>query len=473
MDSKDQERRVSIGLRPWIGQNHGELRVEDIPLSRILEQQSTPFYVCSLSAFADRIRLYQDHLRRLFPQSRVYYALKANWGSPLVSAVQAAGEGFDIVSLGELRHLMLLGVPPSSVCFAGVGKTREEIIAALEASVGILNVEHLAELEMALEEMQRITTTTRIALRLNPCVEVDTHPHLKTGALDSKFGMLAEDLLGALSSPRWQEILGRKSAQGSLLCESICGVHVHVGSQLLKGTLLGGVVDAAAALAERLVGLGLPIDHLDCGGGLGVPHTGVPHDGSDIADHTAALHKAILRSVQSRPLLVERWGNDLARVQVCLEPGRSLVASSTVFVTRALYTRTNGGEHRFVYVDGGMNDFPRPSIYGARHDVCLGMPTGCAPGTRSFVGGEAVKGGEGLQIVGPVCESGDVLRRDPGVEEIASVSPGDVLVFFEAGAYCRSMASGYNLRGLPESLFVKGDQFIQETKAGDRCIPCN
>jgi diaminopimelate decarboxylase len=169
------------------------------------------------------------------------------------------------------------------------------------------------------------------------------------------------------------------------------------------------------------------------------------------------LRDALFAACQQNGSLVAAWGKDLSGVEVCLEPGRSVVASSTIFVTRALYTRTNHADHRFVYVDGGMNDFPRPAIYAAKHAVTVALRGGAAV---QAVAGQAVAGGAGLQIVGPVCESGDVLRKDPSLIEIDRVAPGDTLVFFEAGAYCRSMASEYNLRPLPQTVYVQNGKVL-------------
>jgi diaminopimelate decarboxylase len=439
---------ADVASRPGIGWQEGAFCIEGLPLAQLTEKVPTPFYVTALSAFEQRLKLYQSHLRQAFPRSRVFYALKANSGLPLVKCVSDVGEGFDIVSRGELEHLLRAGVDPARICYAGVGKSPEEIAAAIQSSVGVLNVEHIGELRQAMGLMVETHAKTRIALRLNPCIDVETHPHLRTGALDSKFGMLEGEILGFFDSDAGKALLAAKDSTGAVLGQAIAGIHVHVGSQLLTGKLFEAVVNAATQLALALMERGLVISHLDFGGGLGVGLHGVPHDGSDIANHVLGLRDALVGACQQDSRLIAAWGKDLSRVEVCLEPGRSMVASSTVFVTRALYTRTNHADHRFVYVDGGMNDFPRPAIYGAKHAVTVAMR-----GNQSL-GEQAVVGGTGLQIVGPVCESGDVLRKDPSLKEIEHVAPGDTLVFFEAGAYCRSMASEYNLRPLPQTIYV-------------------
>lgn len=470
---------VAQALRPRMNLKMGPggnpiLHVEDVPVTRALAKVATPFYLTSLTAVGDRVRRYREALQSCFPLNQLYYALKANWAEPVVGAVRENGGGFDIVSSGELHHLLALGVPPESICFAGVGKSPQEIEDALVAEVGILNIEHLDELSLALQGLQAKRSTTRLALRLNPCLDVDTHPHLRTGALDSKFGILKEHILRFLDQNA--ALFDSPSALGQLLKQSLCGLHIHVGSQLLGGKLFVLVVEALVDLADEMVARGFPIAHLDFGGGLGVGAGGVPCDGSDISEHVGGLHRALLGAVAQRPRLRELWGADLHAVQICLEPGRSVVASSTVFLSQVLYTRENDPEHRFAFVDGGMNDFPRPSLYGAVHSVvraCNGsdvlhevaaaaealavQPERTLGLTISERSDTAVAGGRGLKIVGPVCESADVLARGPDLDQVAV---GDVLAFFEAGAYCRSMASTYNMRKLPPTLYVQGDTLI-------------
>ena len=433
--------------------------IEGVSLADLLAKYPTPVYVTSLGAIEARTRLYQSELKKYFPQSQVYYALKANWAAPVIKTVQTAGEGFDIVSIGELQHLLRLQVDPRTICFAGVGKTPAEVQAALEAGVGVLNVEHLAELALALQLLKKIPSHTKIALRLNPALEIETHPHLKTGALDSKFGMLGPAIEEFVVAN--DVLLRESSALGRPLVESIAGIHVHVGSQLLTGPIFSKLVRAVAVLSESLLQAGVRVSHLDFGGGLGVASTGVPDSGQDVVDHVSCLHLALRAVCSENKVLRELWGQNFENVQICLEPGRSIVASSTIFATRVLYTRQNSAAHRFAYVDGGMNDFPRPAIYGAQHDVVVAEQARHSRAGDSIASAwsPVIAGGKGLQIVGPVCESGDVLRKDA---ELGDVAVGDTLVFLEAGAYCRSMASEYNLRKLPASIFVRGNHVIED-----------
>ena len=430
--------------------------IEEVSLERFLDLYQTPFYITSLSAIEDRVKVYRKALKKYFPKNRIFYALKANWGVPVIEAVRGLGEGFDIVSQGELDHLLKLGVDPASICFAGVGKKHSEIEAALRSGVGILNIEHLEELQYCLGLMKTIPSNTRIALRLNPALEIETHPHLRTGALDSKFGILAQALLSFFEAN--QHLKTEWSAQGKPLLESVSGIHVHVGSQLLSGMVFKKLVAAVAEISEDLYLAGIRISHLDFGGGLGVPLSGVPESGEDVTHHVDDLFEALKKSCAEKQILQKLWGENFESVQVCLEPGRSIVASSTVFATEVLYTRENGASYRFAFVDGGMNDFPRPSIYGATHDVILGCRRKKSLALDSATA-PRVQGGPGLQIVGPVCESGDVLRKDAPLE---SVVPGDVILFLEAGAYCRSMASEYNLRKLPHTFYVRGAEIVTE-----------
>jgi diaminopimelate decarboxylase len=444
--------------------------IEDVTLARMLAAVPTPFYATSLGAVEDRARAYVASLRARFPRGDVHYAVKANFAPAILRAVSAAGAGVDIVSVGEWRAALRAGVAPADVCFAGVGKRPAEWREALAGGIGSFNVEHAQELGALLDDLVDGPVDShhdgvwgegsygpagpRVSLRLNPCVELDTHPHLRTGALDSKFGMLAhqaEDYLRhrRLSFPS-QEAYARWVAP-------VRGIHVHVGSQLQDRGVFHAVAAKVAAFAVTLAGLGVLVNHFDLGGGLGVGSGGVPTDASDIESHVGfvcdELRDALMEVARQHPQLADAWGPGLSRVSVALEPGRSVVASSTLMITTLLYSKSNAPGVRFAYVDAGMNDFPRPSVYGANHHVeYLSSASDTPLGTE-----RAAELGT-WQVVGPVCESGDVLAR--GATLPLSLVPGDVLGFCEAGAYCRSMASHYNLRPLPGEVFVRGGEIV-------------
>jgi diaminopimelate decarboxylase len=417
------------------------LHLEGLTLKDLAGQ--TPVYVTSLTACKDRAMAYQNALKSHFKNTKCYFAVKANPAPEIIQTFLEMGLGFDIVSEGELdRVLGVSGTLAKDICFAGVGKTKSQIEKALRLNVGWLNVEHPEELHITLEKLMDSaysTSTTQLAIRLNPCVEVATHPHLKTGALNSKFGILRPQLL---------EMLEKWKLNNSPLFETaqkrIRGIHVHVGSQLSEPHIYESVVKETLETCECLEKLGLEVRHLDFGGGLEVPFQGIPQDHSDIRLRVDTLAQYLVSSLPRFPILREKFGESFDKVTISIEPGRSLVASSTVLVTQVLYTKSNDSEHHFAVVDAGMNDFPRPSLYGAKHEI-LPVQESSSSHQKQYI------------VCGPVCESGDVFDTKVALPELR---PGDLLAFLEAGAYCYSMASQYNLRPLPVCLFVKDSQVV-------------
>ena len=428
--------------------------IEGVTLERCLGTLDTPFYVTSLSAIEARTRAYVQALRAHFPKGHVHYALKANFAPAVLRAVLRAGGGMDIVSVGEWRQALRAGADPADICFAGVGKRPSEWREALQGGLGSLNVEHVAELAAVLDACAETPCGTRISIRLNPCVELETHPHLKTGALDSKFGLLEEQVVSFFTGQR-----ARFASQDDFLrwLAPVRGLHVHIGSQMQSAQVFTHVAAKVASLAAWLAAQGVRLTHFDLGGGLGVGEQGVPEGETDVRTHVdflcSSLSRALRSACDNEPALASVLGKDFEHVSVALEPGRSIVASSTLLVTRVLYEKSNAPGIHFAYVDAGMNDFPRPALYGARHAV-----------ERLAVGDALNETGHPreYQVVGPVCESGDVLARNA---LLPVLSPGDVLGFYEAGAYCRSMASHYNLRPLPGELFVRGRDIVCTEKA--------
>lgn len=449
----------------WPGQPHApavaQLGVDGVSLNQLRAAASLPMFVTSLSAIKQRAESYVKNLRQHFTHSKVYYAMKANSAATVLREVYLAGCGVDIVSIGEFRAAVAAGVRPAEICFAGVGKSRSEIIEALDGGLGVINVEHASELTFVLQslaerrgrqQLGQKPEAVLVALRLNPCVESPTHPHLKTGALDSKFGLLAAQIDEWIATTQAAFTRNGECDQAEFLkfVSPLRGIHVHIGSQLQSHDVFPLVMERVREVVLKFLSVGLKIDHLDLGGGLGVGPEGVPADASDIAKHIAFQAECLKSMFRSEARLAEIWGKDLEHLHVCLEPGRSIVASSTVFLSEVLFEKANLETHRFAYVDAGMNAFPRPSIYGAEH------ATACA--NRNSADLFAYK------IFGPVCESGDVLAREA---KLPHLSEGDVVVFFEAGAYCRSMASHYNLRNIPAEIFCREGQIVHLTPALD------
>lgn len=437
------------------GRQCNELSVDGVTFQHLKARSSLPMFVTSLRAVAERAAAYVDALSGHFTSSRVYYAMKANSALPVLREVHRVGCGLDIVSIGEFRIARAAGVPASQICFAGVGKTQPEILEALEAGLGVVNVEHGQELIFVLESLQRMRAQTqdeaspartRVALRLNPCVDSPTHPHLRTGALDSKFGLLLSQIEECLSLIKEKHTIDGRFDEAAFaqFLAPLCGLHVHIGSQLQSHDVFPLVLAKVTQAVGVLHASGVVIDHLDLGGGLGVGREGTPCDHSDVAAHVEFQAGCLKTAIKESPLLQSLWGEAGDKLHVCLEPGRSIVASSTVFLTEVLYEKANMASHRFAYVDAGMNAFPRPALYGAEHE------TACANKNNTNL--------IPYRVFGPVCESGDVLARDA---QLPQLSEGDCVVFFEAGAYCRSMASHYNLRPIPAELFCR-DGVIEE-----------
>jgi diaminopimelate decarboxylase len=448
-------------MRPFICLNSIEQRtkgnglvIDSVPLSKILELNKSPVYVTSLNSISHRVRLYKKALNSFFEKNEVFYAMKANFSFPILEEIKNSGAGIDIVSIGEWREAIRSGVLPEKICFAGVGKKEEEWKETIYGGLGFLSVEHLSELNDILSflnmEKDKLKSYPIITLRLNPNVEVETHPHLKTGSLNSKFGILFDHFV--------QWILSKKLDFQNIedfinWISPLKGIHVHVGSQLLENSIFPLIAKKILDCAQFMLINGIIVKHIDFGGGLGVSVDGVPLNGEDIKSHINFLCSTFINTAEKYQDLMVEWGENLSKLFVCVEPGRSIVASSTVFLTKVLYEKKNSKENLFCYVDGAMNDFPRPSIYGAIHhaeivnfadDVNLKQQL-----SSNF---------SRWNVVGPVCESGDFLSKNALLPEIKK---GDVVAFFEAGAYCRSMASTYNLRPLPSEVFVKDGKVIQ------------
>lgn len=447
--------RPFICLKPFEQRIKGNgLIIDSVPLSKIFALNKSPVYVTSLNSISQRIKQYKKALNSFFERNEVFYAMKANFSFPILEEIKQCGAGIDIVSIGEWKAAISSGISPEKICFAGVGKKEQEWKEAILGGLGFLSVEHLSELNDVLcficKEKDNLKTLPIISLRLNPAVEVETHPHLKTGALNSKFGILFEHF------DQW--ILSKKLSFQNPddyfnWISPLKGIHVHVGSQLVENKIFPLVAKKILDCAHFMLVNGIIVKHIDFGGGLGVSVDGVPLNGEDIKNHIEFLCSTFMNAAQKYQDLILEWGEKLSNLFVCVEPGRSVVASSTVFLTQVLYEKKNSKENLFCYVDGAMNDFPRPSIYGAVHHaevVNFADDLNLIEQLSSEI--------SEWNIVGPVCESGDFLSKNTLMPQIKK---GDVIAFFEAGAYCRSMASTYNLRPLPNEIFVKDGKIIQ------------
>ena len=447
--------RPFICLSPLAQRTKGNgLVIDSVPLAKIFELKKSPVYVTSLNSVSQRVREYKKALNSYFDKNEVFYAMKANFSFPILEEIKQTGAGVDIVSIGEWRAAIRSGISPEKICFAGVGKKEEEWKEAIFGGLGFLSVEHLSELNDILcfisNEKDNLKTHPIISLRLNPDVEVDTHPHLKTGALNSKFGILFDHFNEWILS---KKLSFQNSDEFLNWIAPLKGIHVHVGSQLIENTIFPLIAKKILDCAQFMLSNGIIIKHIDFGGGLGVPIDGVPLNGEDIKNHINFLCMTFINSAEKYQDLMVEWGEKLSNLFVCVEPGRSIVASSTIFLTQVLYEKKNSLENLFCYVDGAMNDFPRPSIYGAVHHAEV-VNFADDLNLKEQLSSDISR----WNIVGPVCESGDFLSKNTLLPQIKK---GDIIAFFEAGAYCRSMASTYNLRPLPSEVFVKDGKIIQ------------
>ncbi len=392
---------------PPLSYRNRNLFLEDVDLEEVARSAGTPVYVYSATAIRERYQSYD----KAFGQTphQVFYAVKANSNLSILRLLAAEGAGFDIVSGGELYRVLHAGGRPDRVVFSGVGKTREEVEYALASGIHSFNCESESELALIDSIASRLGKRARIAMRVNPHVDAQTHPYISTGLRDHKFGIDIDAV---------EAVYERARALGNLDLE---GISCHIGSQLLDTSPLMEALDAVLALAARLRAAGIPIQHLDLGGGLGVPYKPGQHE-PDVAAH--------IRAVCERCA-----GHGLT---LMMEPGRSIVGPAGALLSRVLY-RKSSETKEFVVVDAAMNDLIRPALYQAHHEI---IPL------RQHMPG-TVK----ADVVGPVCETGDFFARD---REIANVLPGDFLALCTAGAYGFVLASNYNSRPRPAEVVVEG-----------------
>lgn len=386
----------------------GVLHAEEVPIDRLVKEVGTPCYIYSHRTLVRHYHAF-DGAFAAVPHI-IAYAMKANANLSVLRTMAREGSGADIVSGGELYRALAAGIPPDKIVFAGVGKTREEIRDALEAGVLMFNVESSSELHTINEVAGLLGRPARVALRINPDIDPKTHQYISTGLKKSKFGISAD------------RALEEYKLATSLPHIEVVGIHKHIGSQLTEVTPFVEALKKILAIVDALKAQGTDIRYLNIGGGLGITYSDerppMPHD----------LAEAV------SPLI-----RDLNCVLI-MEPGRSIVGNAGVLVTRVLYLKQSEVK-RFAVVDAAMNDLLRPSLYDAYHDI---MPVRQKP-----------VGSTTLDVVGPICESGDFLGKD---RTLPDVQPGDLLAVMSAGAYGFAMASNYNARPRAAEILVQGNQ---------------
>ncbi len=390
------------------------LHCDSLPLSRLAEKFGTPLYVYSATAIGQRFRAF-DHAFRSFRHTTCY-SVKANSNLGILRLLGDLGCGFDVVSGGELDRVLCAHKRSAArVVFSGVGKTLQEMDAALRAGILIFNVESESELALLAARAHGMKKIARVALRVNPDVPAETHPYISTGLRQHKFGV-------PLEAARAFYATGKK--QKSL---DLAGVSVHIGSQIIAVAPFAAAMERVAELVCELRGDGHRIRYVDAGGGLGIPYE--PDHPLDFSKSVTAYAKAVMRPLKS------------LRLHLLLEPGRALVGPAGSLLTRVLYRKQNGNKH-FLVVDAAMNDLLRPSLYGAYHQI---VPVEINQKEKLIP--------EVVDIVGPVCETGDFFARD---RELPAVAEGALLAILDTGAYGMSLASNYNSRPRPAEVLVNG-----------------
>ena len=418
---EDEVRGTAKRMDP-ISYKENELYCEDVPLKELAEEYGTPLYVYSKNRIAGNLRSLRSVLND--PRSRVCYALKANSNSAILRLLAEEGAGADIVSAGELYCALKAGFAPENIVFAGAGKREDEIEYALKQNIFSLNVESAAELQGISRAALRLGAKARVSLRINPDIDAQSHPYITTGLQGTKFG---------IDASRAVELFQYAASLPSVVP---VGVHTHIGSQITKLEPFIATAEYVVRLVDALRSAGVNLTHIDFGGGFGVPyvnavvHEALPKEdanGGPIPEPAEYL-SAVLPVLQ--PLGCSLW----------IEPGRSIVADSGVLLTRVVAVKDSGVK-KFVIVDGGMNDLLRPSLYGAYHQV--------VPVTIQTYEHEKV------DVVGPICESGDFFARD---RVMPKSTPGDLLAVMTAGAYGFALSSNYNGRPRPAEILVNGDR---------------
>jgi diaminopimelate decarboxylase len=389
----------------------GEFYCEEVPIAKIAQDVGTPCYLYSHRMLVDGYGALDQAFTGL--PHLICYAMKANSSLAILRLFIEAGGGLDIVSGGELFLALRAGASPQRIVFAGVGKRAEEIEAALQADILLFNVESAQELEALQAGAARLGRRARVALRVNPDVDPKTHPYISTGLRQSKFGVPIQEAMALYRSMR------------TLRNIDPVGVHAHIGSQITQVTPFQESLSKLVPLVQALRHDGFNIQYLDIGGGLGIRYRdeGPPAP----SDYAKTL----------RPLL---GGLDCT---VLMEPGRLLVGNAGILVTKVLYAKANQ-DKKFLVVDGGMNDLIRPSLYDAYHAI--------VPVVQRANGQPEST----LDVVGPICESGDFLAKD---RTLPACQPGDLLAVLSAGAYGFAMASNYNARPRVPEVMVHGAQF--------------
>jgi diaminopimelate decarboxylase len=389
----------------------GHYYAEDVAVRHIADAVGTPFYCYSRAAIEARYDALADALKDA--NALICYAVKANSNQALITILAERGAGADVVSEGEMRRALAAGIPASKIVYSGVAKTVREIEFALQRDIRQFNVESEQELDVISAAAVRLDKTARIAFRVNPNIDAGTHEKISTGKSENKFGIAID--IAKMAYDKASKLPGIE----------VCGVDLHIGSQIMKLDPFAAAFSRIAELTQELRDAGHTISTIDLGGGLGVNYD-QEHDRAPTAyDYTRVAMDAV--------------GH--LNCNIIVEPGRSLVGNAGVLVSSVIYSKTNGSS-KFLIIDAAMNDFLRPSMYNAYHTI---------------VGGRQSDSAEELyDIVGPVCETGDTFARK---RKLPAQESGDLVIIEGTGAYGSVMASTYNTRPLIPEVLVDRDEF--------------
>jgi diaminopimelate decarboxylase len=425
---------------------NGQLHCEDVDLALVAEKFGTPLYVYSAGTILDHYRRLDTALAPI--DHLICYAVKANSSRAILKLLGSEGAGFDIVSGGELYRVLAAGGDPAKCTFAGVGKSPEEIDYALEQRVYSFNVESEAELEYIDRIAGAKNLRAPIALRANPDIDPHTHEYISTGSHENKFGIALDDLAAVYE-------------RAAKMCNiDIVGVQMHIGSQITEAKPFADAIKKVASLVSALKSK-YGIKFFSIGGGLGIVYESSFASGSLDwwnADHgTSATHQLSIQQYVDAILPPVRE----LKLRILLEPGRLLVGNAGVLLTRVRYIKRTGPK-KFAIVDAGMNDLIRPALYHSYHEIVpveeprsVGEAVSFAS-SRSKSTSKSKNKTEKIDIVGPVCESGDFFALD---REMPAAQEGDLLAIMSAGAYGFVMASNYNSRPLSAEALVRGNKF--------------
>ncbi|GAB6176745.1 diaminopimelate decarboxylase [Desulfobaculum senezii] len=384
----------------------GELHAEDLKVADLAKEYGTPLYVYSAATLRRHFKAYDSAFTSL--RHMTCYSVKANSNLSVLKLLAEMGAGMDIVSGGELHRALAAGVDPQKIVYSGVGKRTAEIREALEANILMFNVESQQELERIGAVAQEMGKTARISVRINPDVDPKTHPYISTGMKKNKFGL---DLETSLATYRRAKELPAVEA---------VGIDCHIGSQLTTVEPFLEALEKILNFYQQLCDMGLCIEYIDLGGGLGITYD------EEEPPHPAEFGEALAKRLADLP------------ITLILEPGRSIAGNAGILVTEVVYTKQTPSKH-FVIVDAAMNDLVRPSLYGSFHRIAEVAPAG--------------RPEEDVDVVGPICESGDFLARD---RQLPRVESGEFLACFSAGAYGFTMSSNYNSRPRACEIIVDG-----------------